>query len=66
MGLLKLLILAVTFHAALGITQASVGYFAGDVADPGAEGFISHTPIGSLLGDTVDEEGKRERQLGAG
>ena len=66
MGLLKLLILAITFHLGLAITQASVSYFAGDVADPGAEGFISYTPVGALLGDTIDDDAKRERSLGGG
>ena len=49
MRLIKLLILLVVMHAGMGFTQMAVSYYLGDIADHGAAGFISHTPIGTFI-----------------
>ena len=49
MRLLKLLIALIAIHMGLGFTQLVVYYYAGDVANYGAGGWISHTPIGTFV-----------------
>ena len=49
MRIVKLLIAVVAIHMGLGFTQMSVSYFAGDIADYGNAGWISHTPIGTFI-----------------
>ena len=49
MMMLKILIGLVVIHLALGFTQMSLSYFAGDVAEYGAAGWVSHTPIGTFI-----------------
>ena len=49
MRLIKLLIAVISIHLGLGFTQLAVSYYAGDIADHGAKGFISHTPIGTFI-----------------
>ena len=49
MRLVKLLTALVVIHMGLGFTQMSVSYFAGDVADYGSSGWISHTPLGTFM-----------------
>ena len=49
MRLVKLLIALLAIHMGFGFTQMAVSYFAGDVADYGAAGWISHTPIGTFI-----------------
>ena len=49
MRLIKLLIAVLVIHLGLGFTQMAVSYFAGDVADYGAAGWVSHTPIGTFI-----------------
>ena len=49
MVLIKLLIALVTIHLGFGFTQMVVSYFGGDVADYGAAGWVSHTPIGTFI-----------------
>ena len=49
MRIVKLLTLLIVIHLAMGFTQMSVSYFAGDVADYGTAGFVSHTPIGTFI-----------------
>ena len=67
MLLLKLLIALIVLHLAMGFVQLSISYYAGDIADHGARGFVSHTPIGALVGGSVtDSEDMEERQTGGG
>ena len=49
MRLIKLLIALLAMHMGFGFTQMVVSYFAGDVADYGAAGWVSHTPIGTFI-----------------
>ena len=49
MRLFKILTLVITIHLGFGFTQLVVSYFGGDVADYGAAGFVSHTPIGAFI-----------------
>lgn len=56
MTLVKLLIALIVVHMALGISQMTLSYWAGDVADYGAAGVISHTPLGSLLRVEADRQ----------
>ena len=49
MRLLKLLVAVVVIHLGFGCTQVVVSYHAGDVADYGAAGIVSHTPIGTFI-----------------
>lgn len=49
MMLLKILIALIPIHIGFGITQMAFSYYAGDIADHGAAGWISHTPIGSFI-----------------
>ena len=49
MRLVKLLTALVVIHMGLGFTQMSVTYFGGGVADYGAAGWVSHTPIGTFV-----------------
>ena len=49
MRLIKLLIALVVIHLGLGFTQMVVSYYAGDVANYGASGWVSHTPIGTFM-----------------
>ena len=53
MRIVKMLIALLVIHLGLGFTQMAVSYYAGDVAQYGAAGWISHTPIGAF----VDVEG---------
>ena len=49
MRLLKLLILVMVVHLGFGCTQVAYSYHVGDVANYGAAGIISHTPIGTFI-----------------
>ena len=49
MLILRLMIAMIPIHLGLGFTQVAVSYYAGDYADYGAAGLISHTPIGSFV-----------------
>ena len=49
MRLLKLLVIVIVIHLGFGCTQVGVSYFAGDVADYGTAGIVSHTPIGTFI-----------------
>ena len=60
MTLIKLLVVLISLHLGMGFTQISVSYFAGDVADYGAAGVISHTPIGSFI--DLDDDARRGRE----
>ena len=46
---IKLLVAVVAIHLGFGFTQMTAGYFGGDVADYGAAGSVSHTPIGTFI-----------------
>ena len=50
----RLLIGLVVAHLICGMIQVAVSYYAGDVADHGAAGIVSHTPIGSFV--ELDED----------
>ena len=54
MVLQRMLIALVAMHLGFGFTQLSLAYYAGDVADYGAAGFLSHTPIGAFV--DLDED----------
>ena len=56
MRLLKLLMVVLVIHLGFGATQCVVSYHAGDVADYGAAGIVSHTPIGTFI-DLEDPPG---------
>ena len=56
MRLVKLLTALVVIHMGLGFTQMSVSYFAGDVADYGNAGWVSHTPIGKFIDLDSDQQ----------
>ena len=47
--LLKLLIALVTLHIAFGFVELAAAYYAGDIADHGAAGWVSRTPIGEFI-----------------
>ena len=49
MRLLKLLVVVLVFHLGFGATQCAVSYHAGDVANYGSAGIVSHTPIGTFI-----------------
>ena len=49
MLLLKILIVVIVIHLGMACTQVSVSYNAGDVANYGAAGIVSHTPIGKFI-----------------
>ena len=49
MRLVKLLTALVVIHLGLGFVQMAVSYYAGDVANYGAAGWVSHTPIGTFI-----------------
>ena len=49
MRLVKLLTALIVMHLGFGFTQMAVSYFAGDVANYGAAGWVSHTPIGTFI-----------------
>ena len=71
MGLVKVLVALVVIHLGMGFAQVAVNYFASDIADYGAAGWISHTPIGELvpldnareLGDAAPKPGQLEQVL---
>ena len=60
MRLVKLLIILVTLHLGMGFTQMVVSYFAGDVENYGAAGWVSHTPIGTFI--ELDERPDERKQ----
>ena len=49
MRLIKLLVVLIIIHMALGFTQVAVSYYAGDIADHGTAGWFSHTPLGTFI-----------------
>ena len=64
MRLVKLLIAVITIHLGMGATQVAVSYHAGDVADYGAAGIISHTPIGTFIDlDATSQTGGQQTNL---
>ena len=56
MGLVKILILLITIHGALGYMQMSAQYNLGDRPVYGNSGFLSHTPARHLLRNDYQEE----------
>ena len=60
MRLVKMTAMLIAIHLGFGFTQMVVSYFAGEVTDYGAAGWISHTPIGTF----VNLEGSAPQQGG--
>lgn len=58
MMMLRILIALIPIHVGMGFTQMAVSYYGGDIADHGAAGWVSHTPIGTFidLDDTQQTE----------
>ena len=49
MRIVKMFTALIVIHLGLGFTQLAVSYFSGDIADYGAAGWVSLTPVGTFI-----------------